>query len=433
MPQLLSLVRLINPSLPMHFVRRELLRQHPDWFVGVMSGNISQHRSGNIFQHRGRTGWTYSFTRHADLVSFLQTLVSSRQPRHPRLIMIGADPEWELNNRNGTLIPASRFFNSTSAEIGVDGINTIGEFRPRPGDPNEVTQRIQELITRLFAILRERGVTANLVSGAGNNRIIGGHIHFSGVSSSPLLLHKLDQFITDPLNRHSTPENNQRRIRSGYGVNSSYRTQPHGWEYRSPISWITHPKITKGVLTIAFWLAHQREAILFGLATESQLLEAIPSPEKEVAQEFYAFLNSLTVPIERIEVFAAWGLHSENVPTRRRGRPPGSRNRQRVHLSDDTGMGEIGHILTERNIHTRLNIRIVGASNSREPDALVLYVPGSHIDPVLSASLSLFEEPIGVVNWDRENYGLSYALRMHPMAAAEVIQFLITNLEGSSR
>lgn len=220
-------------------------------------------------------------------------------------VMVGADPEFEVLNNSGAAIGASRYLSGgTSHSLGTDGDSSIGEIRPKPGSPERVFINIKNLLIQACKALPSN---FDIRGGSGITYPIGGHIHFSGRSYSEDLLNKLEHFISVPLNSKS---NNRFRLNHGYGGSRAVRNQPHGWEYRTPCSWLAHPDIAKGVLAIAWGLAQLNDAQLDQLHTHEQLYEVL-GYRAEFAKKFYALLDT-SQTIESIKVFRAWAIEKDD-------------------------------------------------------------------------------------------------------------------------
>jgi hypothetical protein len=331
-------------------------------------------------------------------------------------IKLGADPEFVWFN--GTqFVNASNVTTShraTTAELGVDGACNTGEMRPKPGTPMHVWHGINRILTEAARF------PYDMYAGSGRNVPTGGHIHFSGIQHTAELLQKLDKFITVPLNEVS-----DRSARRYYGQLSEVRSQPHGWEYRSPCSWIVHPVIAKGVLRIAWVLA---------LATEMGRLSEINEVEDIIRfgdgisenhicqngtiQNFYKMLKRMkrhNIKLEQVEVFQAWKKKERRgtgtstirtfVPT--------------VHFSnDDFNMETVKReffLTCSVEVSANHSVSVVGASVTRTAEKIV-YVPTGY------DTLAVNPEP-GVRNeeWDRTCFGLSYSLREEPDVAARAL------------
>jgi len=227
-------------------------------------------------------------------------------------IMIGADPEFEIR-RNGRMVEAHNLIRDPrrSAQIGLDGATSTGELRPRPGNAEQVAANLDRLIGRLASIIP--GSDYQVVAGSGVDLPLGGHVHFSGVEVTQGLLDALDKFISEPLNQKSSGAAS--RHTRGYGRPGMYRPQPHGWEYRTPCSWIVSPSVALGVLTIAEVLS-QAERVE-ALSTRVDLY-AVAGPKAEAIQSLYRDLDQLEGSLEQVNVLSSWGkvAHGDELRSR---------------------------------------------------------------------------------------------------------------------
>ncbi len=222
-------------------------------------------------------------------------------------IMLGADPEFEVRNKENEFVSADDIISDSDYrnKFGTDGNSSTGEIRTDPGSPDVVIKSISDTLD----YANHRIKNYNLFAGAGKDEALGGHVHFSGISVDGRLLETLDHLISIPLHSIS----NQRfRSRHGYGRLSSYRDQPHGWEYRSPCSWISHPKIAQGVLEVAYVAAEAFKESHITFASVSSFLSFVHDkyPEKEkIISDFYKIIDVMVKKgrkLENIEIFQAW-------------------------------------------------------------------------------------------------------------------------------
>jgi hypothetical protein len=244
-------------------------------------------------------------------------------------ITLGADPEFEIRDaKTGRMKSAHDFGLQCGPEykVGCDGCSTTGEFRLDPGNWRECSENLGKLIGQLRAIV---GTDYFAYAGSGKDQPLGGHIHFGSVKITIELLRKLDQFIANPLNKIS---NYEHRRDHGYGKpigtnsldgakrNDSWREQPHGWEYRTPLSWISHPVIARGVLAISGVLARaSEEKMLDSLKTTKELEAYAFKPEQKAMSDYFAMVSDMVCndeKLETIEMFAAWKkLHITKKPS----------------------------------------------------------------------------------------------------------------------
>jgi len=225
-------------------------------------------------------------------------------------IKIGADPEFAFK-QNGGFIPASQVFGNsdTSTPLGTDGRSDTAELRPSPGSYYQVNSSISKLLTDA----KRLGYQA--FAGSGDYAPLGGHIHFSGISPDRDLVKKLDQFIAKPLNTISDCQGRRRH----YGHYGEVRSQPHGWEYRAPLSWLSTPILTKGSLAIAWVLARAfKMHDLDTITTQAHLLNYAYKGERIAISLFFDAIKNYKrsdIKLEQVEIFQAWGKTIKPQPT----------------------------------------------------------------------------------------------------------------------
>ncbi len=177
-------------------------------------------------------------------------------------VVIGADPEFILQDMDGKLVLASNFL-PIKGLIGCDQIWTnrdrnqrpLAELRPIPAD------NVRDFIINLYKGMQigSRKITnRNLKWLAGAMPMkgypLGGHIHFSKVRLNSFLLRALDNYLTLPITLFEDKNGITRRPK--YGFLGDYRKQFHGgFEYRTIPSWLVSPTITKGVIALSKLIA----------------------------------------------------------------------------------------------------------------------------------------------------------------------------------
>ena len=143
-------------------------------------------------------------------------------------VLIGCDPEFELT-KNNRVLKADRHIHVTDmyhGPIGVDGASAQIEIRPKPGTPAQVTRNIKKLIKTFSSDYEEYDLST-----VGNKYPLGGHIHVGiGTEYSPDrdLISLLDHFVGSATIEMSGT------ARSEYKHLGKCRSQPHGFEYRTP-------------------------------------------------------------------------------------------------------------------------------------------------------------------------------------------------------
>ena len=340
-------------------------------------------------------------------------------------IKLGADPEF-VWFEGSNFVDASRVTQGarSSAQLGTDGCYNTGELRPGPGHPMHVWHEINRLLKQAAEY------PYDMYAGSGKHVPTGGHIHFSGINHTPELLSKLDKFIAIPLNEVS-----DRSARRSYGALSEVRTQPHGWEYRSPCSWIVHPVIAKGVLRVAWVLALAAE---MGRLTEINEVEDIinfasncdhPHATRCHVKDFYKMLKRMkraNIKMEQVEVFQAW---------KKKARRDSTSNEtvrtipQVVFSTDDFNMGSVRRefdliVRTENVVRSTTSVyNVYGASIARTEDRVVFTPPG-YTNPTMAMVPGVrYEE------WTNSYFGLSYSLREEPVVAARALYNVLKTLE----
>jgi hypothetical protein len=344
-------------------------------------------------------------------------------------IMIGADPEFEFKDKDGHFISAYDAISnagirpSTARPFGTDANSDTAEIRPDAGSYYQVHHNISKLLT-------EAKVTGcNAFAGSGDDIPLGGHIHFSGIRATRELTHALDVFIAEPLNAVSNT--NTRRHRFSYGHYGETRSNEHGWEYRAPLSWLSTPVITKGVLAVAWILARAaKHNIVQTLDTREKLLDYAYKGERIAVKLLYETLAKLQADgknLETIEIFRAWHKTSRPKPERS------------PTFSTDAYMAEIQAEIASHNATRKTaarydpfkcyrQINFYGSREDRTADLAVFTV-----NPLFR---DVDQKHLGCkVESDTKgssyySFGLSYNLRKNPAKAAWTIKRIIKTINA---
>jgi hypothetical protein len=173
----------------------------------------------------------------------------NKKEKKKHVIKLGCDPEFEVVDGNGKVfVPAEIGITGTGVPVGADGTGESLELRPAPSDdPDQVIENMKSLIETIKDVR---------LSVEGNVYPIGCHIHFSvnelgTIMPTPENLKMFDHFLGYPcsvMNGRKRGKGDQGR---GYGAMSAYRTEPHGFEYRTlPSAVCAEPKFFKLVLKI---------------------------------------------------------------------------------------------------------------------------------------------------------------------------------------
>ena len=178
--------------------------------------------------------------------------------KYGKELMIGADPEFMILESSGNE-PASVMEDWTgdAGDFSQDGgCSELGELRPTPGSPREVTENIRTIIRRI----RDNYPNQRMVAGGGAHLSMsaGGHIHFnicSGKNDSEppsRMVPALDFYLGRNL---QAMNGGRRRTGCSYGSMGDCRVKDHGFEYRTPPSFIADPILTEAVFAVAFRIA----------------------------------------------------------------------------------------------------------------------------------------------------------------------------------
>ena len=338
-------------------------------------------------------------------------------PRPPRRrpeveVGIGADPELEVISERGT---ARAVRNSQDRRLGADGAGALTwEIRPGLGqeaewfrDPFNSYRDIDEALNE---VARQAG-RSMVRAGSGTNRSTGGHIHISGLPGrpSPALGQALDRFIRDPLNERSR----NRRVRGSYDISSNasnaWRQKPWGWEYRSPLSWLAHPILTKGALVIAAIVA--RNHMNPPMDTEELADRARGAEERVAVEGFYAFLGALQVRdqhLEDLEVLRMWGKRRQASETPVRATTEAPQFRVSVTNDDDMPTEPI-------SFREEPQVGFVGAREDRASNSEVVFLPErlAHRVDAVERRVTGICGNVQVITWERSSVGLSVRLRAY--------------------
>jgi Phage phiEco32-like COOH.NH2 ligase-type 2 len=191
------------------------------------------------------------------------------------MVTVGCDPEFLVKNSAGSIIRCGDVYKDLPAgNIGTDHGGSCCELRPKHGTPAEVTANIRAL----FEYFKSAYPNHKIVAGGGGEegyQSIGGHIHIGGISlnghyrsvtrqayhgsrnvnyinADAKLVLALDFFIGKRLKKVG---GGNRPSSASYGRPGDIETKSHGFEYRTPPSWVTDPYLTESTLAIAKQIA----------------------------------------------------------------------------------------------------------------------------------------------------------------------------------
>jgi len=172
---------------------------------------------------------------------------------------IGADPEFSFKSKGGRMIHADSIIqrNTGHEYFGTDGCSAIAEIRPLPAkEPRQLVDNIRSVLqVGLSDYPALRDVYWKAGSCTGNEYALGGHIHFGtrGLNVkgiAPVVKH-LDTYVAQIISLLEDENESSNRRYGDYGGLNDYRTNDHGFEWRTPSSWLTSPRVAEGVLCLS--------------------------------------------------------------------------------------------------------------------------------------------------------------------------------------
>lgn len=190
----------------------------------------------------------------------VQARREGRRPAASSALLLGADPEFMLQDtRTRHMVAASVFF-PREGDVGCDdrvlrrsqGIcYPLAEVRPRPeACPDELLRGIRGALNRALELAPYRNIKWLAGSMPFKGFPIGGHVHFGNMRPSTDLLRALDSYLAVPMMLVEKPDTARQRRRR-YGFPGDFRLQRHGFEYRTLSSWLVSPAAARAVLALA--------------------------------------------------------------------------------------------------------------------------------------------------------------------------------------
>ncbi len=231
-----------------------------------------------------------------------------------KTVMIGADPEFVLRDRNtGQIVYPSDYLHR-EGRLGYDErserreglLFPLAEIRPEPDYcPVRLTGKMRVILETAASVF-----PPNLEWLAGSLQFeqyqTGGHIHFSNICLTSRLLRALDNYLGIPVMLIEDPATSARRRRQ-YGWLSSFRPKPHGgFEYRTPASWLVSPEITLACLSLAKIIATEYHSLPRDYFTDPNLQKAFYQSKKYY---FYDIFRELWSDIQATSLFQLYGQH----------------------------------------------------------------------------------------------------------------------------
>ena len=161
-------------------------------------------------------------------------------------ITIGCDPEF-VTLDDGEAVNEGYDDDRGNEYIGWDG--DLREIRPMYStDPLKVVYNIKKCM-ELGAAREPDLLDLSWKAGSYHSDVgaLGGHIHFGARIPTSYL----DRFLAPVVCAIESKDEGESRRSEGYGRLGAASTQDWGIEYRTPGSWLTSPKVAKGVLCLA--------------------------------------------------------------------------------------------------------------------------------------------------------------------------------------
>lgn len=231
-------------------------------------------------------------------------------------ITIGADPEFEVVDKNGELVSAKHVFpdNGLSDPIGHDGNADTGEIRPKFAySPLKLSRNIKRLVRK---IQRNPTIASGLAmySGGGTKVATGGHIHFGPYKSWNEELKKaIWKLVAEPVLAH------QGELRRSVMTDKCTETgsdvvrqQPHGTEWRPLPSFIVNEETTQAVLCTSYAIvkSYFNGGIPKVLDSSAYKRLKFYTPYKKYIDMFVdLFINDKSTKLEKRDVLKEWRLN----------------------------------------------------------------------------------------------------------------------------
>lgn len=197
-----------------------------------------------------------------------------------QFISLGADPEFGFLE-DGEFVNADQYYDGGEGIFGHDGCSSIAELRPLPA--YSVDEFVKNVRLALQTGYVQNKSTRNLTWKAGSmvgGQPIGGHIHIGGLGKGirTNLTKALDCLVAPVGALLENRAEGIRRKAGSYGHLSNMREQNWGWEYRTLASWLTSPKVAKGLLSMCY--------VISALIENKDFLSDLEKTETMKADEF---------------------------------------------------------------------------------------------------------------------------------------------------
>jgi hypothetical protein len=216
---------------------------------------------------------------------------------------LGADPEFVCFKGGRFWAARHSGFLDLADELGGDMSGRPFEVRPRPSkDPLEVVSNIHSILVghtlrnpAFYALDWRAGSYYHTGGNEGHDTSLGGHIHIGGLkkllpaAEAGLILDNYVGAISVLV--EDRKEGMKRRgedVGGEYGQASDVRDDmPHGYEYRTPSSWLTSPYVAAGFLCLTkaiIWDVMNRKGFV---PLTNDLDDEIGSMRTKVLREYY--------------------------------------------------------------------------------------------------------------------------------------------------
>ncbi len=214
-------------------------------------------------------------------------------------LKMGGDPEFELL-RDHVIVAASSLINEydeRNSQVGVDGDSHILEIRPTAAkNKKEVFDNVIKLLKRFYNLYSNSSMCA-----IGSFYPIGHHIHLSIPYSNEIM-----GFMDTAIGLPTLELNSDVRKQSPYSGLGQYRTNSHGFEYRSATGVWSDPEFLNFVAQIVFAL-YSKKNITFQYGNPAKLFALL-------GIDYKAYLNTIARVKQtrnRLDVLGNWGITSK--------------------------------------------------------------------------------------------------------------------------
>lgn len=172
---------------------------------------------------------------------------------------MGADPEFLCIGEGGNVVFADDHFNESNGdydeELSADGGGVAFEIRPKPSvEPLKIINNIRNVLLKQCLMDNKFMNYKWMADSYYKDYSCGGHIHFGTKKRiDPLTASGILDNYTGLVSilLETKQEGFGRRQYGGYGGPSDYRKQLHGFEYRTPSSWISSPYLASSILCLS--------------------------------------------------------------------------------------------------------------------------------------------------------------------------------------